>query len=211
MSVGASILLSAIFLGVIALFITTKDRWKWKNILRWSAISLLVLAVLLGSSVYIYHWISNRPKLSERFWDVPLDATKNDIKFLKGAPSEKRDGDNVWVYKWEKDSNCRDSTYAIFFDNDKIRFIGYYGPNSVCSPHGIQGINLGASYQMVLKKFGQPNHVTISEDDLERTISFTKYNAFFTLRENHVTAYGIFNPAFGPIKYGSEKKIGSTR
>ena len=40
MDVGTGIFLSAIFLGLIALFIGTKDRWKWKKI-------ILILAVAL--------------------------------------------------------------------------------------------------------------------------------------------------------------------
>lgn len=202
MSLGTSIFLSAILLGIIALFIATKDRWNWKKIFLWPFAVLFTLAVVIGAGVWVYSLISERPHVQTAFWEIPLEATKSDVKFLKGEPT-KLDGENVWVYVTKKGYSNEDFYHVIYFNGDKLRASLYTGPY-LGSP-GIQGLDIGATQEAILKKFGTPSTISVSEDDLEKIFSFREYNVFFSVRENKAYALGMFNPQFEPMKFKKGK------
>jgi len=153
---------------------------------------------LFGAGVYVYQYISNRPKPQTSFWDISLDSTKSDIKFLKGEP-EKDSADDDWYY-------VKGETYLfrITFRDNKVRFIAYDGDN-LHSP-SLQGIDIGTKHDGIVNKFGQPSYVSISEDELMRILSYDRYNVFFVLKENAVCNYGIYTNTFGPVKFSKEKK-----
>ena len=52
--------------------------------------------ILIASGLWVYSTIEDRPKVEHAFWDIPLDATKSDVRFIKGEPSEK--DDDMWRY-----------------------------------------------------------------------------------------------------------------
>lgn len=199
MSLGTSIFLSAILLGTIALFIATKDRWNWKKIFLWPVAVIFALATVIGVGAWIYSLISERPHPQMAFWEIPLEATKSDVKFLKGEPT-RTDGENVWVYV-SKESYLNEDSYVVIviFNGDKLRAVLYSGPY-LGSP-GIQDLDIGATQEAILNKFGTPSTVSVSEDNLEKILSFREYNIFFSLRENKVYAFGMFNPKFEPMKF----------
>ena len=203
MDLGTSIFLSAILIGMIILFISTKDRWNWKKIVLSFVLLVVSLSILSGVGYLIYPTISNRPKPQTSFWDISLDSTKSDLKFLKGPPIKGSDATH-WFYSNKPPSNTgEDAIIHIGFKDEKIHFISYegdyrYGPS-------LQGVYNRAPYREIIKKFGQPSSVSISEDELERILSYDKYNTFFQIRENKVIRYGVYNKTFGPVKYPKEK------
>ena len=198
MSLEIAIFLSSVFLGIIILFISTKDRWNWKKIILWPVLVLIGLSILLGVGYYIYQSISNRPEPQTSFWGISLDSTRGDIKFLKGEPDKDSDDEN-WVYVKEGKS-----LFHIKFKDNKVRYIAYDGDFL----HGpsIQGVNIGSKHDEVVKKFGKPSYVSISEDELVRILSYDRYHVFFLLKENTVCNYGIYNSTFGKVKFEKEKK-----
>jgi len=209
MSLGAGIFLSAIFLGLIALFIATRKEWGWKKIISWNwkkiisrtAIVFAVIASLMllaAIVVYVDSKIAEKPKVQKSFWGLTLDSTKEDIKFLKGAPT-KEEKDN-----WHYESTYKEGkyyyynyNYDIIFRDNKIRVIV---TSDVDKQGGIQGINYGDSYEKVIEKFGNPSNISRSHDDLARVFSYEKYNVFFAFEKGRVILFGIYNPVFGPIK-----------
>ena len=51
MSLGLGIFLSSLFLGIIFLFVSTKDRWNWKKILFiWPLCFVLIVGVVGGAA-----------------------------------------------------------------------------------------------------------------------------------------------------------------
>lgn len=84
MSLGTSIFLSSVVLAIAAIFIATKDRWNWKKLTLWSVGAGCLIALV----AYAYTSIQQRPKKETSFGDIPLGATKADVKFLKGEPTE---------------------------------------------------------------------------------------------------------------------------
>ena len=79
MNLGLSIFLSAVFLGIIVLFIATKDRWNWRRIVLWPIKSaswvVLVLLILGGIGLFVNEVLLNRPKLQTSFWGISLGST----------------------------------------------------------------------------------------------------------------------------------------
>lgn len=209
MSLGAWIFLSALFLGLIALFIATRGQLNWKKIITWPwkkiviriaivITSLIFLVGILLGGQYIYLKIVDRPKVQKSFWGLTLDSTKEDIKFLKGTPKEEHKG--RWIYhEFKKTKISNFQIILIQFADDKIQFIDGYGLQ-------MQGVKNGDSYEHVIKKFGTPSHISQSKDDLIRILCFEKYNVFFALEKGEVLFSGIYNPHFGPIRCKEEKE-----
>ena len=68
------------------------------------------------------------------------------------------------------------------------------------------GMRGGDTYEELIQKFGDPSHLDRSKDELERVLSFEKYNVFFLLKQNRVVLYGIYNPTHGPMEFLETKK-----
>lgn len=188
MGLGTSIFLSSILLGIVVIFIFTKDRWNWKKIIVRFIVSILVALISTIIIFIIYEKITERPKIEKEFLSLTLDLKKSEILFLKGEPNEREEDDKVWIY----------DNYFIIFKDDKIRMICYYekyfGPN-------IQGLGIGKELNEILHKFGEPSSISISKNKMERTYCFSKYNVFFVFEKNIVKSYGIYNSQFGPLQY----------
>ena len=202
MSLGTAIFLASIFLGIVALFIATKDRWNWRKIVLYSLGGLIGLSLIIAVGLWTYSVISNHPHIETTFWDIPISASKSDVKFLKGEPNRKENED-IWVYE-PQGLYSTSSIYVIFFKDNKIRAIIYHG--DFANAPWIQGIHFGDDYDSIIKKFASPSYVSTSEDELEKTLSYNRYNITFSLKENKIFAYGIYNPVFGPLKYIKELK-----
>jgi len=197
MSLATAIFLSSLVLGFVALFVATKDSWKWKKIILWPIATLSLIA----AGLWIYNTIEERPKVQTTFWDIPLGATQADVKFLKGAPNvvPKEVDRDKWEYLWPASSNSDwDYLYRVAFKNGKVWLIEYFASPSRTYGPGIQTIDEGDSLETIIQKFGEPARVSTSVDQLSRIYSFTKYQVAFELKQNRVTGYGIFDASVAP-------------
>lgn len=168
-----------------------------KNIKR-AYILVACLILLAGIGLYFASKIMETQNVQKSFWGLTLDSTREDIKFLKGAPTKEEKDD------WHYESTYKEGryyfynyNYDIIFEDDKIRMIA---TSDVDKQGGIQGINYGDSYEKVIKKFGNPSNISRSTDELTRIFSYEKYNVFFMLEQGRVCLFGIYNPSFGPIQ-----------
>lgn len=198
MTVGTGIFLSAIFLGFIALFVATKDRWKWKKIVLWfvGIVGLFVIG-LFGLLAY-----DNRPDQPEKlaeFWNIHLDMSQDEVLFRKGKPSFMVDeGPNAeWLFTFDK--GYANYQFEISFKDNKVRYVFYRGP-SYEAPN-VGGLDIGNSQEQLIKAFGQPSSISNSNDSLRRFVHFSKYNLFAGLEMNQVIGFGIYNPAYGDLKF----------
>ena len=203
MSLGLGIFLSSLFLGTVAFFIGTKDRWNWKKIILWPFAALILMAI----GLWTYSRISDRPRLQTTFWDIPLRATKTDVKFLRGAPNVLSKDQDTLQYLFE-DSTGKgwDYIYRIRLKQGKVWLVEYFAsPNRRYGP-GIQGIDIGDSLEKITQKFGKPSHVSTAGDELSRVFSFNKYQLAFELKENRVIGYGVFDATIAPrgVRHASD-------
>ena len=73
MDLGLAIFLSSVFLGLIYLYNSTKDRWDWrKNIWRMVKLALVVITVLgVGGTFYwFYSTLPEEPPVQTEYWDL---------------------------------------------------------------------------------------------------------------------------------------------
>ena len=200
------IVLFATGLGVFLSRKSTLNRkkiiaWPWKKIAIRAAVvitSLILLAGIVLCGRYLYVKIAERPKVQKSYWDLTLDSTKEDIKFLKGTPTkEEKDS---WSYKiTEPYYPYKQTSYLIMFVNNKIWLIS--GEDS------IQNIRQGDSYDEVIKRFGKQSCISYSKDGLIRNISFKEYDVCFVLQEGKVIYLGIYNPSLGDVRLKKEAKF----
>jgi hypothetical protein len=221
MSVGTGIFLSAVFLGGIALFIATKDRWNWRRIVLRSLLGLVTISVLVSAGIYA--WVAYqeerppKPVAITELWGLKLNTTKGDIKFYKGTPDyvhvfESKGKNEVWVYaetvegkRIAKEGKTPPwDSYLIAFRDTEVRRISYIGWEAYKGPK-LHGVTAGDSLETIVRLLGEPSYVSISEDELTRIVNYEKFNSYFELKENKVNEYGIINRKFGPAKYLKEK------
>src|SRR5262249_54979798 len=192
MSVGLGIFLSSLFLGIIILFVGTKDRWNWKKIVLWPFVALVVVAM----GIWIYNKIESSARVQTTFWDIPLGATKGDVKFLKGTPNDLSEGEDSWAYiTYDSTGSLWEYVYRVQFRNGRVWIVSYDANSRMSFGQGIQGLDLGDTMENVVQKFGTPSHISSSEDELSRVVSFDNYQVFFSLAQNKVTGYGAYDSA----------------
>ena len=149
---------------------------------------------------------AKQPRAQTTLWDIPLASTKAAITFLKGDPTEVSHDHDEWIYKLpSKSYHKEESLYVIGFKDFKIRYIGFSSTDNFTSPD-MQDIRIGDRCESVIATFGTPAYISHSEDGRKRILSFNEYNVFFHLQENKVSAYGIYDPRPGPIRFVKEKK-----
>ncbi|WP_321991489.1 hypothetical protein [Marispirochaeta aestuarii] len=205
MQLGSAIFLSVVFLSLLYFINTKKNKWNWNIILKRFLIvsfSLLLIITIIGLA---YSFFNELPKQEKEFWGLKLNSTKSDIKFLKGVPTESENG-RYWAYVFDLTAvnSPEQALYIIFFEDDKIRSIIYNGPRYNNSPK-IQNIGIGSTYKEVIDKFGSPDYVSISSDELKRALIYDKYKVYFEISKNQVISLGIINPECERMKYKIEK------
>lgn len=198
MELGTGIFLSAIFLGTLALFIATKDRWNWKKILLWPLGIILGLALIGGSIGYAYQWYENRPKKLTELWGVSLNDTEADVKFKKGEPTKRYD-DDIWAYR---PYATIEGDYVIYFKNSRVRAVIYFG--SMLNAPSVHGVGNYDSVHELEANLGPPSYVSRSKDEIRRAYSFDKFNIVVHFEKGNISALGINDPALGPFKYIEE-------
>lgn len=193
MSVGTGLF----FIGMVVLYIGTKDRWDWQKIVLWSlfALGLLVIGISIATLKKQY---DERPKKLTEFWGVSLNESAGDVKFKKGEPTRRINND-LWIYKpYETIAG----EYAVYFNNNRVRSIMYFGPKSN-SPY-LHGLEDNDSPQELDAKFGPPSYVSRSKDELRRSYSYEKFNVVVNFEEGMMSALGIYDPTTSAFKFSDE-------
>lgn len=89
MELGTGIFLSAIFLGLVALFIATKDRWNWRKVVLWPFGVIVALLVIGGVITYGYELYEERPQAPAAFQGIQLGQRLTDVEFKHGKADTK--------------------------------------------------------------------------------------------------------------------------
>jgi hypothetical protein len=196
MTVGDSIFLSAVLLSVVGLYAATKDRWNWKQLAKWIIGLPVVLLVLGGLGMWGYVEHRDRPVAQTSFEGFTLGTTA-EIRLNKGAPSQVL-GDTVWVYYV---SDAKKAAYAVRFNSDRVRYVMYSAVREPDFHPFLHGFTINSTYEEVVKKLGTPGHSAISQDGLQRMVSYPQYNTFYSLEQAKVVDFGIYDRSTGPMEY----------
>lgn len=195
MTLGTGIFLSALFLGIVILFVSSKDKNKWKRVFKFGLLLLGVGVLAIGGYVGYQEWDSSRPKKASSLWGINLSDTKDDVIFKKGKAPFTMDDTGYWVYPAKPGETVLNNTYVIGWKNGKLHFISSE-PESGFDE--IQGIYYGQSTSAdIEKKFGKPAEIKPSDDKTSRLYLYPQYQLFFTLTADRVDRFGVYDPNLG--------------
>lgn len=165
-----------------------KTRKSIRRGIIWSAAAIVGLAAIWGVVNGVCWWNENRPRVQNSFWEIPLGATKADVRLLKGQPSNEPDPD-VWVY------SSRWGNYSINYIEEKVTVVSFQGDYE-----SLQGIQSKISTtDDVRRKFGQPTTVSTGKNGLSMCFWYAQYHVCFYFAKNSVDSLGIYEPSrFAP-------------
>lgn len=83
------IFLGSLMIAMAILYAATKDRWRWRKIIKRTALMPITFALCIGILIWIYSWIQDMPTKQSEFDGVKLGDYKEEVLFKKGNP----DGD----------------------------------------------------------------------------------------------------------------------
>lgn len=192
MIVRNPVLVLAVFTGMVALYLGTRDRWNWAKLMSGA---ILVVTLLVGSVGGWIYWSSLPPTspVSE-LWDISLGASKSDVRFLKGEPAEIVEP-GTWVY-----APNRASTYHLVFgETDEIIRVLVVAAPGFRNGASLLGVRTGLGIQRLVDRLGEPSRVIPSSDDLSRAYLYRHLNVVFILEQGAVASYGIYDVEAGDL------------
>jgi hypothetical protein len=167
MSLGDGIFWGAMIVATVALYLGTKDRWRWKRIVLWTVGGLLGLAAVAGAGVYGYTMWEERPQVITAYWGIKLGATPSEVLFLKGPPTEQTSEQSCF-YKTEKIG------VTVEFDDKKVVTVTALGDRTYLPDIG--NISTYLTMEQLTSRLGKPDAVTTSADGEYRVLNYLKYN-----------------------------------
>lgn len=191
MGLGAGILLAAMVIGLVLLYGQTRDRWRWKKVF----LTTLVVTVIIACVALAYSEYENRITTQSAFLSITLGSKVSDVRFIKGNPDMASMDGGVWIFN---DLNKKAELLVLFRDK-VVKAVLYIGECFYCNQ--MFGLGIGTSYEKVKEKLGEPTSVSISPDQLKRLASFEKWNVVFTLQENKIINFGVYDPKLGPVVF----------
>ncbi len=190
MELGTGVFLSAIFLGMIALFVATKDRWAWKRIFLKGVGGTIALIAIIGLGTWSYVLYSERAVPQDELSGIKLGMTEQEVKYLKGEPTEiSKEGGN-WIYI---DNNEYKSPYAVKFKDGVAVGLWTWKTVKASLPY-VTHISSYANTKDIEEKLGKPTQVSMSKDGFTRMVIYENYRVWFALRQEQIEAVGVFDP-----------------
>lgn len=214
MELGTGIFLSAVFLGIIILFIATKDRWNWKRV-SLSLVSLFILIpALIGTGIWIFQEWENifpaKPVKMKGYYQINLGMSKDEVMYVQGPPTEViADDSNPDMKGWQEVVPVKDipegkniNDYNLWsYQEDqyshrlnvefnpktaKVISIGCFKDSYGCTE--IYGLKSSSSEEEVINRLGSPPHSKL--EGVTKTLSYPDLNLKFYLTQTKV--YSLF-------------------
>jgi len=203
MGVRTAVLLAGVLIGVVALYLETRDQWDWAKLMRRLLLGLTLLVGGVGGGIY---WSSLPPTspVSE-FWGISLGASKSDVLFLKGEPSEIV-APGTWVYAPYRSRHY----HLVFGDTDEVVRIQVVAGPGFGGGDSLFGIRTGFGTQRLVHQLGEPSRVLRLSNDLRRAYLYNHLNAVFVLEQSAVVSYGIYDGEAGDPYAEGGGEVGAT-
>lgn len=194
MEIGTGIFSASIVVASVLLFGFTKDRWPWKRIIQRAILGFLLLITFCFLFYWGYAKYTERVVLKNEYLSIALGDKATDVKFKIGEPARK--SNEIWMFNNSYNNNPES---LIIFGDSGVMAVLYVGNGTY--ENKISGLGIDSKYNELVEKLGNPSSVTTSIDDLERIMSFKDWNLVFKLRQNKVTAFGIYDPKQGELDF----------
>jgi hypothetical protein len=164
-----------------------------------TAIALCLVPVVAAVGWFGYHrYQGSGPVLQAEFWELRPGMTRLDVLFRKGRQGSPEDK-NSWVYldEW--------GGYAVSFKEGRVRSVIAWRPEDKgFRLPTLQGISGTSTLEDIEKKFGAPDAISVSEDQLRRSVSYLRYGLLFFVEKDRVYAAGMLDPKQGPVRFENE-------
>lgn len=215
MSLGTSIFLSSLLLGLIYLYIKTKEDWDWKKIFIVIASIIGILVVVILIAVYWDKVFTKSSDFDARkdysgvirsYQGVAIGEKLSDIQFkfgkLEEIQSTKKDDDNSIYWVEEK--------FLVFISNksNKVDFIVALCEKGVAEK--FNGIGCNDAGERLEKTFGnnlkiQCNVAGDSANRYTRVYDVPKYATRYYLEKNKVESILIYGDEYKSTNWGECK------
>jgi hypothetical protein len=207
MELGTGVFLSAVFLGIVVLFIFTKDRWNWKKIMLILLGAPITIGLLTGGGVASYKWYKETfpPTLNKQtgFEQIELGMIKNEVRYIYGQPQvlEKvSDGTDFYWYVEKIPDDKTVNDYDMWEYNDKYKRIltvnfdsetgkvsslsCQKGESSFGKACEIQDLRIGLTEEELTNRLGKPTRETLN--GLIKKLYYSELNLIFFLEKKKV-------------------------
>lgn len=220
MTLGTGIFLAALFLGIVYLYINTRDRWDWKKIAKrfFLGIIALILVLVVGAGVTdLYNYLTQDKDLSAKNEDVGLVTTLekislgekiSDIEFKLAVKNITPKSDKADEAEYQLSNEPRLKFYVdktsklvsrVYFvcDKDSTAYPNLYSFN-------IHGVKCGASSETISSIY-KPKNIRVlcyfkeegNDDSIVnsvRSYDIPKYGLRYILDTNTVVAVLVASP-----------------
>ena len=193
-SIGAGIFYGLLALSFVILIVKTRDRWKWGRIFTVIiGLPILAVSVIIGMEYY-----DHMPKPTLEFAGLTLNMPVDDVRFLRGEPSEiveatSMGGKHLSIYPI---SDYGDTDLVVSYYEGRVTAIEISGDSDYS--FSIYGVFLGSEYKTVIDKLGESFQVR-RRSEFYRSLYFKQYNVVIGIQQGKVKHIGI---TLDPEKYG---------
>lgn len=218
MELGTGIFLSALVIAVVMLYSATKDRWKWRRLVKRTLLvilGLLLVGSAAGVSTYYYQQIPSAVVQQTEYAGLRLGMTVDEVLYVKGEPTSVVTDEEVTDPKYkgfyrvvatkeiEAGKSVRDFrywSYALPYRNLNVRFnnertavvaIHCYSEDRLGRCPSIAGIDDGDSESQVLAKLGRNPRSSI--DGVTKTMLYPELGIKLQLTKEEVYALEVRN------------------
>lgn len=197
MTTGEGIFYGLVFIGLILLYVVTRDRWKWRKIAKWTSVVMLLPVIAAGTWAGYSRYMEDQPKVQSEFWGVSPGVPKSELIFLKGKPT--RDDDGSLTYE----SDATNVTYLVVLNKSgNVRSVLATAPfDKSYSLPTIQGVSNYSTISDIESKFGKADSASSNKDGTRRLYCYLKYGIVVGMEKGTVIAVGILNPKEGPLEF----------
>jgi hypothetical protein len=199
MTTGEGIFWGAVVVGLIGLYVATKDRWKWQRIIKWVGVVLLVPVLGVAGYVGWSTWVESQPRVELALYGITIGDSMDDVMYKKGkpdreekdCPKDKPDCVDAALWTYTKD----DLTYIVSFEKSRVLWVAANANfGSRYALPSFRGMSNYWGQAEVEKLYGPPTNVSVNTHKTQRLVSFVKYGVFFTFEKDEVVGVGVMSP-----------------
>ena len=202
MEIGLGIFLGLVFVGLIYLYVSTREQWDWRKIFKRSALIfgglLALLILLIGGLIAKATWWDHRPQLMTQLGEISIGEKMSDVFFKHGDFKELIDPD--YNDRGVRNYTNTEKHISITVNDGTVRTIHYLCQET--DYKSVNGIACGDSGEMIKEKFGSGVRILCRKvekqgkfagikDPFSRTYDVIDYGTRYYLAMNKVVAIMI--------------------
>lgn len=195
MDIGTGIFLGCVFIGIVYLFIKTKDTWRWKRFFIWSLIIPIALFTVVCICDAVSDYFRDKPAVISSIDGISVGDKLSDTLFKNGSLSK-----IVTKDPSDKEESYMDESTYVASLNGKVIRIGHACNNNTTDYTDLNSIRCNNDSDDIINKFGQENVrilCTRNKNNVEKALNMRaydvpKFNTRYILVSNSVVQFLIY-------------------